>query len=220
MKVVIISGGQIEDGFAREWLKENPYDMLIAADSGVDFLYRNQIVPDLIVGDFDSAKTEVTEGLFGTDTCEAEVIRLNPMKDDTDTEFAVREAARRRATEITILGGTGSRLDHVLGNMHLLGIGLSEKQISITLVDSHNRIRMLGVGQSLRIAKEEQFGKYVSVLPFTGTASGVNMEGFAYELSDATLHPFCSLGVSNEIAGDAGVISVREGTLLIVESRD
>ena len=54
MKCLIISGGHIDDVFAIKWIKENTYDLLIAADSGMNFLHRNQIVPDVIAGDFDS----------------------------------------------------------------------------------------------------------------------------------------------------------------------
>ena len=78
--------------------------------------------------------------------------QLNPVKDDTDTEFAIRQAIRLGTEEITILGGTGSRLDHVLGNVSLLGIGLSE-QVQMQIVDEHNRIRM--IDKAIRIKKEE-----------------------------------------------------------------
>ena len=52
---------------------------------------------------------------------------LNPEKDDTDTEYAIREAIRRGAMEIVVIGATGTRIDHVLGNISLLGIGLEEQ---------------------------------------------------------------------------------------------
>ena len=51
--------------------------------------------------------------------------KLNPMKDDTDTEAAIRLAIEKGAQSITLLGATGSRIDHVLANIELLGIGLT-----------------------------------------------------------------------------------------------
>ena len=110
MKVVIISGGHTEDDFALEWLQENKYELLIAADSGMEFLFRNQLVPDVIAGDFDSVGQEAYEHFVGEGmedaSCEGtwkkdikpEILRLNPIKDDTDTEFVIREAIRRGAT--------------------------------------------------------------------------------------------------------------------------
>ena len=101
--------------------------------------------------------------------------------------------------------------------MYLLGIGL-EEGVQIQLVDAHNRIRM--VNDVLEIAKTEQFGDFVSILPVKGNAAGVTLEGMKYPLQDAEISCFSSLGVSNEILEDAARISVKDGTLLVMESRD
>ena len=215
MKCVIISGGHIEDAFALEWLQKNKYDCLIAADSGMDFLYRNDIVPDVIAGDFDSVASESLEHFSRIDA--VEMLRLNPIKDDTDTEFVIREAIRRGAKEITVLGATGTRLDHVLANVNLLGIGLKEN-VSIALVDAHNRIRM--ISDRLEIKKDEQFGSFVSILPVKGDAKGVTLEGMKYPLENAYVACFSSLGVSNEITAERATISVKQGVLSVIESRD
>lgn len=215
MKYVIISGGSIEDAFALEWLQKNKYDKLIAADSGMDFLYRNGLVPDLVAGDFDSVdNTSLT--CFSKEE-KVELLQLNPEKDDTDTEFVLREAIRRGATEIVILGGTGTRLDHVFANIYLLGIGI-EEDVEIQIVDSHNRIRM--TDHELSIPKDTQFGNYVSVLPVRGDAHGVTLTGMKYPLHDADITSFSSLGVSNEIVDDVARIWVQQGILLVIESRD
>lgn len=217
MKCVIISGGYIDDKFALEWLQKHNYDCMIAADSGMNFLHRNRIVPDVIAGDFDSVDDDSLDEFSSLPNIE--MLRLNPIKDDTDTEFVIREAIRRGATEITLLGATGTRLDHVLANVYLLGIGL-EEDVQMQLVDAHNRIRMMHPNHSLEISKAEQFGDFVSVLPVKGDAKGVTLEGMKYPLQDAEISCFSSLGVSNEIAGDVARISVKQGTLLVIESRD
>lgn len=215
MRIVIVSGGHIEDRFAVDWLKKNKYDLLIAADSGMNFLHRNNIVPDVIAGDFDSVASDSLDA-FGK-MKDVEMIRLNPMKDDTDTEFVIREAIRRGATEITVLGATGTRLDHVLGNMHLLGIGLQES-VQVQLVDAHNRIRMIRGLYELR--RNEQFGNFVSFLPIDGSVNGVTLEGFKYPLQDAVIPSFSSLGISNEIVEEVATVRIKEGVLLMIESRD
>ena len=215
MKVVIISGGHIDDTFAIDWLEKNTFDLLIAADSGMDFLHRNGIVPNVIAGDFDSANTRSLEAFLEMEN--VEVIRLNPVKDDTDTEFVIREAIRRGATEIALLGATGTRLDHVLANIHVLGIGL-ENQIPMYLLDANNRVRM--VSDSITLTKEEQFGDYLSILPIAGAAKGVTLKGVKYPLENATILAYSSLGVSNEITDDSATISVLNGVLLVIESKD
>ena len=215
MKFVIISGGYIDDAFALNWLKENKYDCMIAADSGMNFLYLNGIVPDIIAGDFDSVEDESLDEFSGMS--EVEVLRLNPIKDDTDTEFVIREAIRRGAKEIIVLGATGTRLDHVLANVHLLGIGL-EENISIQLVEKNNRIRM--IDNCIEIKKTKQYGNFVSVLPVKGDAKGVSLEGMKYPLKDAEIACFSSLGISNEIKSETAKLSVKQGILLVIESRD
>ena len=215
MRVVIISGGHIDDVFALDWMKKNTYDCIIAADSGMNFLYRNGIVPDIIAGDFDSVDDDSLDEFSSLP--DIEMLRLNPVKDDTDTEFVIREAIRRGATEITLLGATGTRLDHVLANVYLLGIGL-EEGVSIEVIDAYNRIRM--IDSVLEISKEKQFGDYVSILPVRGDAKGVTLEGMKYPLHDANVSCFSSLGVSNEIVVKKARISVKEGVLLVIESRD
>ena len=229
MKVVIISGGHIENDFALEWLQENKYELLIAADSGMEFLFRNQLVPDVIAGDFDSVGQEAYEHFVGEGmedaSCEGtwkkdkktEILRLNPIKDDTDTEFVIREAIRRGATSITVLGGTGTRLDHVMGNVHLLGIGLG-CNVEIELVDAHNCVRM--ISSELVLEREKQFGDFVSILPFVGDAKGVTLKGFKYPLDKAVVKSFSSLGISNEIVEDKALVQVEDGVLLVIESRD
>lgn len=215
MKCTIITGGHIDDMFAVEWLKQNKYDLLIAADSGMNFLYRNNLVPNVIAGDFDSVDSASLEWFSGMD--EIEILRLNPVKDDTDTEFVIREAIRRGVKEITILGATGTRLDHVLGNMHLLGIGLQEG-IKIEIVDAHNRIRMISGDVELKCT--EQFGDFVSLLPINGNVTGVTLEGFKYPLKNAVIPSFSSLGISNEIVEKSARIKIDKGVLLMIEARD
>lgn len=119
--------------------------------------------------------------------------------------------------KIHILGATGSRMDHVLGNIHLLGMAM-EHGVEALMVDANNRIRMVNQGLALR--KEEQYGNYVSLLPFTPQVTGLTLKGFKYQVEDFTLKCCHSLGVSNEIAAEQAEIAFQEGTLVVVESRD
>lgn len=214
-KIVIISGGSIQDEFAKEWITQYQPDFIIVADSGMEFMRRVGLKPHMIIGDFDSVASE-TLAYFKEQTG---IIfkELNPMKDDTDTEFAIRQAIGLGAKEITALGATGTRLDHVLGNVALLGIGLQE-QVDIQLVDAHNRIRM--IDKAISLMKAEQFGNFVSLLPYSGEVKGVTLKGFKYPLENFTMGSFSSLGISNEIVEEKAEILIEEGILLIIESRD
>lgn len=214
-RIVIISGGYMDDVFASAWITEYAPEYTIVADSGMEFCRRIGIIPDMIIGDFDSVKEETLS--FFKSQSGIVFKELNPVKDDTDTEFAIRQAIALGVKEITVLGGTGTRLDHVLGNISLLGIGLL-KQIQIQLVDSHNRIRMLN--KPVKITKKEQFGSYVSLVPYQGEVTQLTLKGFKYALKDFTLKPYNSLGISNEIVEEEAEITFDEGVLLVIESRD
>ena len=217
MKTVIISGGRIERDFALSFLKNEIFDQIIAVDNGLKFLYENQIRPTWIVGDFDTAAPELVE-YYQTQT-DIPIRRFNPVKDSTDSQIAIELALELGSSEITILGGTGTRLDHVLGNIQSLMLA-RKKGVSCIILDAYNRIRLMdGV---VHLKKSEQYGKYVSLLPLTTEVTGVELRGFKYELTDYTFTSTGSagLGVSNEITAEIAEIRIKTGILVLIESRD
>ena len=129
----------------------------------------------------------------------------------------MQTAAELGAEEIHIVGGTGSRLDHMLANVYLLGL-LREQGISAYLVDAHNRVQV--IDQRIVIKKETQYGKYVSLLPFMGAVEGITLKGMKYPLEDYTLDHCHSIGISNEITGEQAEIEFRTGRLVVIESKD
>ena len=215
MKCLIVTGGNTSDDFACDVIKKGGYEIIIAADSGMEFLYRKGIDPDIIVGDFDSVDEEILDSFREKEYIE--ICVLSKEKDDTDTEHAVREAIVRGAGSITILGATGTRLDHVLGNIALLGIGL-EENVEIELLDPYNRVRMLD--HPVTIQKKKQFGSYLSVLPYSGRIKGLTITGMKYPLEHFDMDSYSSRGVSNEIVADEAEIRFEEGVVLLIESKD
>ena len=133
------------------------------------------------------------------------------------TQIALEKALEAGSSRIWILGGTGTRLDHVLGNICILKQA-DRAGVPAFLVDEHNRISLVSSRAVLK--KEEQFGAYVSFLPLGDRAFGVNLTGFKYPLSDSVLTSDNSLGISNEITADEACVSVQGGTLIMIESRD
>lgn len=225
MNALIVTGGFINDEFTFNYVKKNKYGMKIAVDHGLEFFCRTGLKPDYIVGDFDSIDPSVLE--LYTDPKEGEegpmVERLNPMKDDTDTEHALHMALDMGCESIHIFGATGTRLDHVLGNLQLLGFAL-RKNAECMIIDPHNRIRL--INRETILTRTGQFGKYVSLIPYTPQVTGVTLEGFVYPLKEYTM---CSFylpdaspvsGVSNEIAEETARITMKDGILVLVESRD
>ena len=96
--VLILSGGRIDPEFARDYLKDKHYDLIISADSGIDFCRQAELMPDVILGDFDSASPQAMA--FYKGECPERIETFPARKDWTDTELAVRESAGgRRGTD-------------------------------------------------------------------------------------------------------------------------
>ena len=222
MKTFIMAGGNIDYDFVKKYLLENMHasDVCIAADAGIKVCEKLQIEPRYIIGDFDSlsqSERDMMDVLYGTYN-DTEIITLSPIKDDTDTEAALQLAFKKTEGEIYILGATGKRLDHTYGNIELLRQADCHGR-DVFILDTYNRIRMVK-NTSCKISKKKQFGKYVSIFPVGGVCHHVTVTGMYYNLEDATMEGGNTLGVSNEIVDREAEISVGDGTLLVVESRD
>ena len=222
MQALIVSGGCLEDSFAAAYVKSHSFGLMIAADSGMGFFERNGWVPDYIVGDFDSVKPGVLQRFSDSGGAEAKgkkpvILQFQPEKDETDTEIAIRTAIEHGCGAIHLLGATGTRVDHMLGNIQLLGMAM-EQGVECFMVDPKNRVRMVQHGLVLK--KEEQYGDYISLLPFTPEVTGLTLRGMKYPLDRAVMKCYHSLGVSNEIVGAQAEISFQEGVLLVMESKD
>lgn len=216
--VYIFGGGSIDQDFVRNYMAEhNAGDFkIIAADAGLNTLHAMGIKPDVILGDFDSVKQE---WLFDyKDDQSIHFERFPAHKDYTDMELAVDMAMQFRAEEILIFGATGTRLDHVIGNIFSLQRPM-EQGISAKLVDAHNVIQLLGPGTYMLTASELS-GKYVSFLPYTECVTGICLNGFSYPLHEYEMVKGTTLGISNELAADRACVSFREGILIFIQSAD
>ena len=217
---VIFSGGRTDLVFAAEFMKDKKNAFLIAADRGLEAMMSLGFKPNAVIGDFDSASKETIDQVNSFEKeDDIAVIRLNPVKDDTDTEAAVRFALEnnKEPGDIYILGGTGSRIDHILGNISVLGLGRQFGK-KIILLDENNKIELLFEGRKLK--KHDAFGNFVSLIPFGDKVTGLTLKGFKYPLKNAAMCGFNSLGISNEIVSDVAEISFDSGILIMVESKD
>ena len=219
---VIVSGGNIQKGFALDFLKrikEERQDgglCLIAADKGLEFFMETGLAPDVIVGDFDSLSEK---GKIYLDTLQnVEILRLKPEKDDSDTQSATNLAIQKGSANILLLGSTGSRLDHIIANLELLSMG-ENKGVSVTMADSNNYVTLIKSGTVME--RENQFGQFVSFFPVGGEVEGLTLEGFKYPLYDHHLTVADSgLTVSNEIISPMARVTFTKGSLLMIMSRD
>lgn len=217
-RVLILTGGHCSYDFVSEYLLEESFDTVIVVDRGLMVADKLDIQFDYLMGDFDSVSKDTLEKFrMDKELKHIEVKEYKPEKDATDTELAIELAIEMKASEIIILGGTGTRLDHVLANIHLLKKPL-EHNVKTYILDDHNKIYLSK--ESISLQKKEQFGDYVSLLPYTEVVEEVNLEGFKYPLYNHRMTIGESLGVSNELISEHCKISFTKGTLIIIESRD
>lgn len=211
--IIIIAGGIASDKLILDKVSATEDAYIIGVDKGVEILESLGIIPDLIIGDFDSAHQDVKKKYEN----HPDAIILNPIKDATDTHMAVLEAMKLKPDTVTILGATGGRLDHMMGNFALLKLCL-DKGIKCYIIDEQNKITM--IDKQLKINKKDQYGKYVSLIPFSDEVTGITLTGFSYELSDATIIKADTIGISNEIREEEGFITIKSGHLMVMETKD
>ena len=215
MKVLIVTGGDVDKASAAGFLKGWGPDFVIAVDGGLLAAEELALFPDCIVGDFDTIEPK---RLAPYRKRGVHFETHKPEKDYTDTELALFYGlSLEGVTEITILGGLGRRFDHALANLQILLHGL-KKDVFCRMVDAYNCIYLLERPKTLK--RSETWGKYISLIPFTEKVSGVTLEGFKYPLLEAVLVQGNSLGISNELTEETGTIRIREGIAVCVESRD
>lgn len=216
---LIITGGKVDLAFAREFLQKEGKEAgcVVSVDGGLEITKALGLMPNAIVGDFDTVHKEVLEEYRRNPAISWDVHK--PEKDETDTELAIHTAIKLGCRCLFILGATGGRLDHELSNIHLLKLCL-DHQAEAFLYDAWNKVYLLEKGKVF--GRSELYGTYVSFIPLTEQVRGITLRGFKYPLTDKNIciGEEAGLCVSNELAEEEASIRFDSGILICVESRD
>lgn len=211
MKAVIISGGSPPTkALLEEELKECSY--LICADSGADCLYKYNIMPDYLIGDFDSIDKSVFDYFF---TSNIAIEKYPKDKDFTDTKLALFKARKLGADEIIFLGCTGGRLDHTVGNFGLL-LDCLNYNIKSFIKDDNNAISITNISTEIYGEKGESF----SLLAYNMPVENLTIKGAKFELENYYLNIGDGLTLSNEFLRNNVNINFYKGTLLMMRCKD
>lgn len=210
MKALIVSGGKSpgRDLFI-SYLE--PGDIIIAADRGGEFLKEIGVMPDVLLGDFDSLSEETLE--FFRDRCE--IMKFDAVKDFTDTEAAYLKAREYSPESYLFFGCTGERLDHFLGNLGLLEEALKEGKEAF-IIDSNNKIGMIMRPEVIT----RDFGDFISFQAFRGDVEGFTIRGARYPLTDYRLTMGDPRTVSNEFVEETMEVSFKSGIVIVMKTRD
>jgi thiamine pyrophosphokinase len=200
--VVVVAGGSPPSSRALEAIPAGA--PVVAANGGADHALALGLDVELAIGDFDSATQEAIEA--------ARRAERHPVdKDATDLELALRAALAWQPRHILVVGGIEGRLDHLLGELLVLGADeLAGIQVDAVLGDA-----LVHVIRGERVLSGSE-GELISLFALNAPAMGIETEGLAYPLRGETLVPGSSRGISNVFAAREARISLERGLLLAV----
>lgn len=181
-------------------------EYVIAADGGVKVLEELNIIPDIILGDFDSLGY-VPKG--------DNVLLYKVEKDDTDMMLAVEKAVESGYNNIEIFGGTGGRIDHTIANFQTM-LWASRKGCKIKMLDAQYEYYVI-TDEELILGKKDT--EDLSVFALGSEAKGVTIQGAKYVTNNIELTPDNPMAVSNSFIGNDVSISVKKGSLLIIAQK-
>jgi thiamine pyrophosphokinase len=176
-------------------------DVFVCADGGANAAAKLGIVPDLIIGDLDSILPATVKKFSGV------TARRIADQNSTDLEKALTWAQKNGYRTVRVLGATGGRLDHTVGNLSAL-VKFSRK-LAVTFHDADGDIFVVGTERHFDVPA----GTTVSLLPMT-LCEGVMTRGLKWELRYESLALGQRDGTSNLVVSSPVTIKLRRGDLL------
>nr|WP_321487218.1 thiamine diphosphokinase [uncultured Draconibacterium sp.] len=175
---------------------------IICCDGAADKLIEYGMEPTFIVGDIDSV-SEKTKTNF------ADRIVLNTDQETNDQTKAVEFVQNRGAKNVIILGATGKREDHTIGNISLL-LDYAEK-LEVLSISNSGIFRPVLQSQTLPSFK----GQQVSIFSL-GTPAAVTSKDLKYPLSKTTLSSWW-MGTLNECLSESFSLEFEKGKLIVFQ---
>lgn len=208
MKAIIIVNGEINSS---EKIKNECLgsDIIIAADGGANIAYREGIIPNYIIGDLDSIEEDVLNHFMGLGT---KIERYPSEKDYIDTELCLNKALDLGATKVVYIGAVGDRLDHNIGNIHLLYKTVKKGIDSYILSETAD---VYICKDNLSISGKK--GDTISIVPLSTDIEGITLKGFKYPLNNASFNFGDVFGTCNELLDEKAYIEIKKGCLAVIK---
>jgi len=187
----------------------------IAVDGGVRFFLKNNLRPDVLIGDFDSAPRLSKKYLSGI-----EVLRYPSKKNKTDSQLALELALKRGARSIIICGGLeSSEIDHTMGNIFLLDLvnRFNKKQGKKCLARLISPTSSVYLLHNDSVVLNSQAGNYLSVIPISESVA-LDFSGLAYPPPKKRLKLGDTLSLRNRFKGRRCRLKVSGKAVVVVIS--
>ena len=205
-EILIVSGGRKpEKNFFLNVAKNKK---IFAVDKGIEICHENNILPEILIGDFDSAEN------FSVDWAvenKIPVVRHPVDKDFTDLQLALEHVEKNYKKNSALITGTfGGRFDHLFSTIFTC----ANSDLKICLADEMEIIFFLKGGESAEI---NFFDKpiAISLLPISEICEGVTINNVRWQLDGAKLFQNFPNAVSNRLESNKIKISLRAGCLAI-----
>ncbi|QKG80532.1 thiamine diphosphokinase [Tenuifilum thalassicum] len=200
MKAVILANGEFPSHpTPLNELLDAP--LLVCCDGAIENLEKLAITPNALVGDLDSIKEHLKKKYQS-------ILHHDPDQNTNDLTKAVKWCIGNRINDIVIVGATGKREDHTLGNIGLLSnyarMGANVKMLTDT-------------GVFYPLLSSSTIGSYVGqqVSIFSpNNQTVITTKNLKYPIENKTLPEFW-MGTLNESLGDKFEISFSPGPLII-----
>ena len=204
-KCMIIGAVPVSQEFFSEFNLSEYF--IICADGGYETALKCNIMPDLVVGDFDSSTVKPDANV--------KCLILPVEKDVTDTMFAAIKGVRAGFRNFILVGCLGGkRFDHSIANIEVLKY-LNEHSCNGIIEDETTKVFLL---RESRLSLTDMIGATVSVFPYSNKTCVVSYDGLLYPLSREalTFGSFDPMGVSNSVSEKNAAITVHSGTALVI----
>lgn len=212
MKTIIITNGDIGDfNYYNDIIKEQEY--IICVDGAMRHIVKMDIRPDVVIGDLDSISDEYLQIIKDK---EIPISKFPSEKDETDTELAVMLALEKQSSEIILIGGVGSRIDHSFINITLLA-NTAKKGIKCRLI--HEKNDCYFVDSKISFVDFDRRCN-LSIIPITDEIIVGKTEGLYYPLENEVICMGSSRGISNVAIDNKVEITIKKGVAMIILARD
>lgn len=210
-KGLVISSGEINDyTLLKKLIDENDY--IVCADGGIDHIMKIEKIPNIVLGDLDSISDS---GIQYIKDKNIKIKKFPAIKDNTDSELAIMYLFDLGMEELTLIGGSGTRLDHTLANVFLMKKFNKDNKF-LRIVDDNNIINY--VLDEIKINRLHN--RFVSIIPLSPEGIIVSLNGFKYPLKNQYIEFSSTLAISNEIIHDNAYVTIHKGEALVFESMD
>lgn len=200
-KIVILCDGSFPKHHIPLSVLENA-EQIICCDGAADKLIEYGMEPTFIVGDIDSV-SEKTKATF------ADRIVLNTDQETNDQTKAVEFVLNWGAKSVIILGATGKREDHTIGNISLL-LDYAEK-LEVLSISNSGIFRPVLQSQTISSFK----GQQVSIFSL-GTPAAITSKDLKYPLKNTILNSWW-MGTLNECLDESFSLKFEKGKLIVFQ---